>query len=94
MEPMPRSIALILAVVAIAGLAAAVLTYVLSPELATPAEMADQARDLSDELGLDRAETDRRIAECDRIVEGASRLWAGLVSARYESCLREANLLE
>ncbi len=94
MIPMPRSMILVLAGIAIAGIIASVVVYRLTPVPPTHAELADQARLLSDEAGLDRAETERRIAGCAGIVEGYSRLWSGLVSARYESCLREAGLLE
>jgi hypothetical protein len=94
MIPMPRSMVLILAGIAILGVIASVVAYQLTPEPPTHAELADQARLLSDESGLDRVETERRIEGCADIVEGYSRLWSGLVSARYETCLREAGLLE
>jgi hypothetical protein len=94
MDPMPRSVVLVLCGIAVAGVLAAVAAYVLTPERPTPDELAAQARALSDELGLDRAETERLLAGCDGIKEGYSRIWSGLVSVRYEACLREANLLE
>lgn len=93
MDPMPRSIVLALAGIAIIGVAAAVIAYNLTPERPTPEQLAARARTLSDEMGLDRAETERLIAGCDGIKEGYSRLWSGLVSVRYEACLREAKLL-
>lgn len=84
MNPMPRSMVLVLASIVAAGIVASVIAYRRTPVPPTHAELADQARRLSDEAGLDRAETEKRIAGCAGIVEGYSRLWSGLVSARYE----------
>ena len=94
MEPMPRSVVLVLSGIAILGVLAAVLSYVLTPAPPTQTELADRARRLSDEAGLDRAETEELLAECDAKVDDPSRFWAGLVSVRYEECLREAHLLD
>lgn len=94
MEPMPRSFVLVLAGIAILGVVAAVVSYVLTPAPLTQAELADRARRLSDELGLDRVETEKLLAECDAKVDDHSRLWAGLLSVRYEECLRAAHLIE
>jgi hypothetical protein len=94
MIPMPRSMVLILAGIVILGVIASVVAYRLTPEPPTHAEIADEVRRLSDEAGLDRAETEKRIESCAGIAEGYTRLWSGLVSARYETCLREAGLLE
>jgi hypothetical protein len=94
MDAMPRSIVLVLSLIAFAGLVAAVVAYKLTPERPTPAELADQVRRHSDETGLDRKETERLLAGCAGILEGYSRLWSGMMSVRYEACLRGANLLE
>ena len=94
MEPMPRSIALVLASIFVAGLVAAVVAHTLTPAQPTHLELADQARRLSDEAGLDRAETERLLAGCAGIVEDHSRMWSGIATVRYEACLREANLLK
>jgi hypothetical protein len=94
MEPMPRSIALVLAGIFVAGVVAAVVAHILTPEPPTHAELADQARRLSDEAGLDRAETERLLAGCAGIVEGHGRMWSGIATVRYEACLREAHLLD
>ena len=93
MDSMPRSIVLILASVLVAGLVAAVVAHTLTPTPPTHTELADQARRLSDETGLDRAETERLLAGCAGILEGYGRMWSGMATVRYEACLREANLL-
>ena len=84
----------VLASIAIAGVIASVIAYRLTAEPPTHTELADHARRLSDEAGLDRTETERLIASCAGVVEGYSRLWSGLVSVRYEACLRETGLLD
>jgi hypothetical protein len=94
MESMPRSLGLTLAGIAILGVVAAIAAYVLTPEAPTPAELADEARRLSDEAGLDRAETESLIAGCAYILEGYTSLWSGMTAVRYEACLREARLIE
>jgi hypothetical protein len=86
--------ALVLASIFVAGLIAAVVAHVLTPARPTHAELADQARRLSDEAGLERAETERLLAGCAGIVEGHGRMWLGIATVRYEACLREANLLD
>jgi uncharacterized membrane protein len=91
---MPRSLGLILAGIAIAGVIAAVVAYVLTPETPTPTELADEARRLSDEAGFDRAETEQLLAGCAGILEDYSSIWQGMTAVRYEACLREAGLLE
>jgi hypothetical protein len=94
MDSMPRSLGLTLAGIAIIGVIAAVISYVLTPEAPTPTELADEARRLSDDAGLDRAETERLIAGCAGILEGYTSIWQGMTAVRYEACLREANLLK
>lgn len=94
MEPMPRSLALVLAGIFVAGLVAAVAAHILTPAPPTHAELADQARRLSDAAGLDRAETERLLAGCAGIVEDHGRMWSGIATVRYEACLREAHLLD
>jgi hypothetical protein len=85
---------LVLAGIFVAGLVAAVVAHTLTPAQPTQAELADKARRLSDEAGLDRAETERLLAGCAGIVEGYGRMWSGIATVRYEACLREAHLLE
>jgi hypothetical protein len=94
MDPMPRSITWILVGLVIVGVIAAVVAHTLTPAVPTHTELADRARQLSDELGLDRAETETLLAGCAGIVEGYGRIWSGMASVRYEACLREANLLD
>lgn len=94
MEPMPKSFVLLLSGIAILGVLAVVLSYVLTPVPPTVNELADQARRLSDEIGLDRAETEKLLSACNERVDDHGRLWAGLESGRYEACLREAHLLD
>lgn len=94
MDPMPRSMVFVLVSIALIGVLASVVAYRLTPVPPSHVELAEQARRLSDDAGLDPAKTERLIAGCAGIVDGYSRLWQGLVSARYEACLREANLLK
>jgi hypothetical protein len=91
---MPRSITLVLAGIFVAGLVAAVVAHTLTPVSPSPADLADQARRLSDAAGLDRAETERLLAGCAGIIEDSGRMWSGIATVRYEACLREAHLLD
>ena len=95
MDAMPRSLAAVLCGIVLVGLVAAVVAHILTPVPPTHTELADEVRRLSDELGLDREETEKLLAGCAKIVaEPQSRLWSGVISVRYEACLREANLLK
>jgi hypothetical protein len=85
---------LVLASIFVAGVVAAVVAHTLTPATPTHTELADRARRLSDEAGLDRAETERLLAGCAGTLEGYSRIWSGMAAVRYEACLREANLLD